>query len=92
MSIYETTNQNDPIASFVVNIGIGIDSPETNENKIAQSSWEPTPEEISEILTWGCLDSSISFTLSGCNFSNFIEEGFAKTRKIDLKNKKQWID
>lgn len=92
MFIYESTKQNDPFSTFVMNIGVGINAPEVEENKIYFKKNEPTPSELSEVLTWGCLDSSISFAFSNCDLNAYFEENFPKTRKVNLKSKTQWLD
>lgn len=90
MGIYELEIQNDIFASHIINIGIGIDVPESKQKKFADL-WSTSAVELTNILTWGCMDSSITFANT---FNNkFVEENtFPKIRKVDLKNKKQWLD
>lgn len=90
MGIYDLATQNDPFESCVINVGIGIEVPKTNNNVF--DSCFLSPEKIGEILTWGCMNPGISFSFANYNPNNFIAENTPKIRKVDLKAKTQWLD
>jgi hypothetical protein len=85
MNIYGYSMQNDPLESQVITVGLGIDSVETT---YSHESWECSPEEMSNVLTWGCGDSSSLFSFSSAENTVFAN----RIRKVDLKNKVQWLD
>ena len=85
MNIYDYSAQNDPLESQVVTVGLGIDSLETI---YSHESWDYSPEELSSILTWGCGDSTSMFSFSAAENTVFAN----RIRKVDLKNKVQWLD
>ena len=90
MGIYELEIQNELFASHIITVGIGIDVPQLNQKKFADL-WATSSEDITNILTWGCMDSSITF-VNTCS-SKFAEENTSpRIRKVDLKKKKQWLD
>jgi hypothetical protein len=84
MNIYDYANENDMFESQITNIGIGIDPVETS---YCSDSWACSPEELSNILTWGCADPSVMFT-----YADSPHVSANKIRRIDLKNKTQWLD
>jgi len=84
MNIYDYANENDMFESQITNIGIGIDPVETS---YCSDSWACSPEELTNILTWGCADSSVMFT-----YADSPHVSANKIRRIDLKNKTQWLD
>ncbi len=88
MNIYDYTTQNDPYAAQVIHVGIGIDAPLLAENNNDFDFWAASDNELSNILTWGCMDPSISFS-----FSNNItkKNNSPKIRKVDFKSKTQWL-
>lgn len=72
----------------VINVGIGIDIPLLAENNNDFDFWAASANELSNVLTWGCMDPSITFAFSN-NFAK--ENNLPKTRKVDLKAKTQWL-
>ena len=88
MGIYELANQIDPFEAHVINVGIGIDAAQLIETNNDFDFWATSANELSNILTWGCMASSIVFS-----FANNIakENNSPKIRKVDLKAKTQWL-
>lgn len=85
MNIYGFATENDMFEAQVINVGIGIDAVETS---YCSDSWACSPEELTNILTWGCADTSIMFTYAD-NENTFSAN---KIRRVDLKNKTHWLD
>lgn len=84
MNIYDFANENDMLKAQIINVGIGIDPVETS---YCGDSWECSPEELTNILTWGCADSSVMFTYNGSEQPMSAN----RIRRVDLKNKTQWL-
>jgi|LakMenE18May11ns_1017448.scaffolds.fasta_scaffold9421354_2 hypothetical protein len=85
MNIYDFATENDMFEAQVINVGIGIDAVEAS---YCSDSWACSPEELTNILTWGCADTSIMFTYAD-NENTFSAN---KIRRVDLKNKTHWLD
>ena len=91
MNIYGFEIQNDPCEAQVIYAGIGIEP----VSDVYQSATKEflSAAELSEILTWGCLDNSLNITFSQNNFSVCDKpQDKMKVRKVDLKSKVQWLD
>jgi hypothetical protein len=91
MNIYGFKFQNDPYEAQVLYAGIGIEPKSDVYESVTKEFL--SAEQLSEILTWGCLDNSMNITFSQNNFSVCAEkQDKMKVRKVDLKSKTQWLD
>ena len=99
MNIYDCTTQNDPLATYITFAGINF------ADKSCEFINMSTEECLENILTWGCMepDSKITFVKvqnqtqqeqEESEWDDFYHENvenYIKTRKVDLKNKVQWL-
>jgi hypothetical protein len=104
MNIYDFNKQNDFLNAQVICVGMNVPQNEHTKNSI--ENLFPDSQQISDVLTWGCSDPSIKFEITNKDsleaYSwaySFIEEvqqnclqNKVVTRKIDMKNKRQWLD
>lgn len=104
MNIYDLNNQNDFLNAQVMYIG--MNTPIFNQNEKTSDNNSTDSINLSKVLTWGFADPSISFdkmfkdSLDAYSWAySFIEEvekdytnNKVLTRKVDIKNKKQWLD